>query len=218
MTDRPRHQVVHLDDIEEIPAVDGTLRWKPVRRTLDIRAFGTNAYAADAGQDIVEAHDESGSGAGGHEELYVVLRGRAEFVLDGETVDAPAGTLVFAGEPAVQRQAKALEDGTLILAVGADPAAPFEVSPWETWFLADPHSAAGDHDRAAEIMREAREELTGNPAYHYNLACYLIRGGRHDEAMAELRAARDADPDRIARWSQDDADLDPVRSRPDFPL
>ena len=67
------------------------MRWKPVRRTLGVGAFGVNAYAADAGQQVVEDHDETGSGAGGHEELYVVMRGHARFTLDGDDVEAPAG-------------------------------------------------------------------------------------------------------------------------------
>jgi len=97
-----RFRTTSLDAIEEIPAVGGTLRWKPVRRTLGIRAFGINAYAADTGQDVVEEHDEvGGAGAGGHEELYLVAAGHARFTIDGEDVDAPAGTLVFLPEPEV---------------------------------------------------------------------------------------------------------------------
>jgi hypothetical protein len=37
--------------------VFGTLVWKPVRKTLDITAFGINAYtAANAGDEVVEEH------------------------------------------------------------------------------------------------------------------------------------------------------------------
>ena len=42
-----------------------------------------------------ETAEPSGEEDPGNEELYVVLRGRARFEIDGETVDAPAGTLVF---------------------------------------------------------------------------------------------------------------------------
>ena len=218
MEERPRYRVISLDAIEDVPAVDGTLRWKPVRRTLDVRAFGVNAYAADAGQDVVEDHDETGSGAGGHEELYVVVRGRARFTLDGEEHDAPAGTLVFAGDPRVRRSARAEEDGTLVLAVGSDPAAAYTVSPWEHWFLAEARSEAGDHDAAIAIMAAARDEHAGNPAYHYNGACLLVRAGRLDEAVEELRRAHEADAGKVARWAADDRELDPLRGRPDWPL
>jgi tetratricopeptide (TPR) repeat protein len=215
---RAPYTVTSLDAIEEVPVVDGTLRWKPVRRTLDARAFGVNAYAADAGQDVVEEHDETGAGAGGHEELYVVVRGRATFTLDGAEHDAPAGTLVFAGDPAVRRHARAVEDGTLVLAVGGDPVAAYTVAAWESWFLAEARSRAGDHDAALAIMADVREANAGNASYHYNHACFLARAGRLDDAAAELRAAVDADPERIARWADGDADLDPLRGREDWPL
>ena len=74
---------VRLDEIEPISVVDGTLLWRPVRRTLDIGAFGINAYVApNAGDDVVEEHTERSLG---HEEVYVVLTGRATFTLDDES-------------------------------------------------------------------------------------------------------------------------------------
>jgi hypothetical protein len=215
---RPPYVVTTLDAVEELPAVGGSLRWKPVRRTLDLRAFGINAYAGDAGQDVVEPHDETGSGAGGHEELYLVVRGRARFTLDGEEHDAPAGTLVFAGDPRVRRAAQAQEDGTLVLAIGADPAEPYRVSAWEHSFVAEARSGAGDHEAAIATMAAARADHAGNPSYHYNFACFLARAGRVDEAAAELRHAHDADPARVAGWAQGDGDLDALRDRPDWPL
>ena len=216
--ERPPYVVTSLDDVEELPAVGGSLRWRPVRRTLGVTAFGVNAYAADAGQDVVEAHDETGDGAGGHEELYLVVRGRARFELDGSEHDAPAGTLVFARDPRVRRAAQALEDGTLVLAIGADPEEPYRVSSWEHSFLAEARSGAGDHDAAIATMEAARAEQDGTPPFHYNLACFLARAGRLDEAAAELRRAHDADPGKVAKWAQGDADLDPLRDRADWPL
>ena len=60
----------------------GTLRWTPVRKHFGITAFGVNAYTAtEVGQDVVEEHTEERLG---HEEMYVVLSGRATFVLDRE--------------------------------------------------------------------------------------------------------------------------------------
>ena len=70
-----RWESVRLDEIDPIAVVDGTLLWRPVRRTLDIGAFGINAYVApNAGDDVVEEHTERSLG---HEEVYVVLAGRA---------------------------------------------------------------------------------------------------------------------------------------------
>ena len=62
-----------------------------------------------SGDRIINEHDESEE-QDLQEELYLVQRGRATFELDGERVDAPAGTLVFA-RPDVKRTAFAEERG-----------------------------------------------------------------------------------------------------------
>ncbi|HEU4974380.1 MAG TPA: hypothetical protein VFT50_04780 [Baekduia sp.] len=142
----PRFRTTTFAEIEELPVVDGTIRWKPVRRTLGITAFGTNAYVADAGQEVVEPHDElgpDGAEGGGHEELYVVVSGHARFTIDDEELDAPAGTLVFLPDPAAPRRAVAVQDGTTVLAVGAQPGVPYRVSEWEERFVAEGRAAAG---------------------------------------------------------------------------
>jgi tetratricopeptide (TPR) repeat protein len=213
-----RFRSTTLDAIDEVSVVGGTLRWKPVRRTLGITAFGINAYTADAGRDVVETHDELGSGSGGHQELYLVVSGRARFTVDGEELDAPAGTLVFLPEPAARRGAVAEQDGTTVLAIGADPDEPYSVSPWEYWFLAEDQSLRGDHAAAVETVREALPEHEGNPSLHYNLACFLARDGRLDDALAELRRAYDADPDKVQAWGERDADLEPLRAMGGYPL
>lgn len=100
----PAWRSIRLEEIEPIPVVEGTLLWRPVRRTLGVGAFGINAYVApNAGDDVVEEHTESTLR---HEEVYVVLSGRATFTLDGETLDAPAGTVVFVEDPLVRRHAR----------------------------------------------------------------------------------------------------------------
>ena len=66
----------------------------PGRHHLGITAFGATAWTGrEAGDRIINEHDEADE----DEELYVVLSGRARFELDGDAVDAPAGTFVFAG-------------------------------------------------------------------------------------------------------------------------
>ena len=214
----PRFRVTTLDDVGEIPVVGGSLRWKPLRRTLDVRAFGINAYVADAGHDVVEEHDETGAGAGGHQELYLVLRGHARFTIDGEELDAPAGTVVFLPEPATRRAAKAAQDDTMVLAVGGDPAAPYAVSPWEHWFAAEPAWAAGDYDGAVATMLEGLPEHEGNPNLHYQLACALALGGRHDEALEHLGKAYAAAPEQVAKWAEKDTDLDALRGMGGYPI
>ena len=116
-------RVISIDEVESLPVLGGELQWHPLRHTLGIRAFGMNAYtAAKAGDLVVEEHDE---GSLGHEEVYVVLAGRATFTLDGEEFDAPAGTVVHLADPKVTRVARAVEDGTRVLAVGGPPDAAF---------------------------------------------------------------------------------------------
>src|SRR3954469_9677103 len=145
------YRVIALDEIEALPGPD-TLTWRPVRATLGLKAFGTNAYtAAEAGEDVVEPHTESE-----HEELYFVFRGRARFTLDGETFDAPAGTYVHLPDPKVHRHAVALEPGTTVMSFGGPPT--FEPSAWEARFLAWGRARAagrrGDREAALEGLRE----------------------------------------------------------------
>ena len=124
------HRVVHLDDIERVQGPD-TLTWLPVRATLDIRAFGCNAYVAGAeGEDVVEPHTEEGAD---HQELYFVARGRAEFTVDGDRFEAPAGTYIFIPDPQSHRHAVAAEAGTTVLSFGGPPT--FEPSEWEGRWL-----------------------------------------------------------------------------------
>jgi tetratricopeptide (TPR) repeat protein len=213
-----RYRSVRLDDVEEIRVNGGALRWKPLRRTLGIRAFGMNAYAAQAGEEVVEEHDEVGSaGSGGHEEVYLVASGAARFVVDGEALDAPAGTLVFLPSPEARRSAVALQDGTIVVAVGGEPGRAYEVSPWEFYFAAEGPAARGDYAGAVATVAEALPEHEGNPNVHYSLACFLARDGKLDEAMAHLERAHAAAPEKIARWAADDEDLAPLRDREGFP-
>ena len=130
MEPAPAYGVLHLDAVDAIPVAG--VRWKPVRRTLGIEAFGINAYTADFGEHVVEEHDETGGGAGGHEEVYAVIAGSARFKLDGQTFDVAAPGFVKPDSPAVHREAHAIEGGTIVLAVGAAPGKPFEISAWET--------------------------------------------------------------------------------------
>jgi hypothetical protein len=105
--------------------------WKPVRHSLGIEAFGVNAWLGrSAGDEVIEEHDETGED-GGQEELYFVVGGRATFTIDGERLDAPAGTFVALRDPALVRVAVAEESGTLVLAVGGVRGAAFEPSEWE---------------------------------------------------------------------------------------
>jgi lysophospholipase L1-like esterase/mannose-6-phosphate isomerase-like protein (cupin superfamily) len=127
---RPPWEAVHLDDVPVTEPADGfglqlVGEWRQIRAHFGIREFSANAFVAtEAGQEIVHAHVETPNDPEhrrGGEELYLVLNGRAVAELDGERVDAPAGTLVFVGDPATLRSFTAVEPGTRVLTFGPYP-------------------------------------------------------------------------------------------------
>ncbi len=200
------YQIAHLSELETFPVGERGLLWHPIRSRLGIEAFGVNAYtSAEVGGEVVEEHTET---ALGHEELYVVVSGRALFTLDGEPVDAPAGTLVHLPDPAVRRQAVAQEPGTTVLAIGAKRGEGFTPSSWEAAFRAE-HLPP---DETVRLLEENAERHPGEPAAFYNLACFRARAGDREGAVADLRRANELDPGRVREWARDDADLDPIRA------
>ena len=209
-------EAVHIDDLDEIPVGEGVV-WRPLRRRLGIRAFGTNAYTSEGvGKHIVEEHDELGSGAGGHEEMYVVVRGRATFTIGSESLDAPAGTIVFVRDPALKRVAIAEEEGTVVLAVGGEPGLAYEVSPWEWNFAAIPLLRAERWPEAITLLEEGLRERPENASLLYNLACAESRAGRAVEALTHLQEAVRRNP-AYRENARHDADFDPIRREPGFP-
>ena len=207
-------RVVHLDQLERIDAAGGI--FQPIRRRLGVRSFGINAYTArEAGDQVIEPHNETGAGAGRHEEIYVVLAGRAEFTVAGEVIDAPAGTLVFVPDVATERGAVAREASTTVLVVGAPAGAPLPTSPFEYWFAAEPAYRAGDYDRAVAAASEGLAEWPGHPVINYQLACYHALAGRRERALEHLARAVEREP-KVAGWAEGDADLDSIRTDPAF--
>jgi tetratricopeptide (TPR) repeat protein len=196
------YEIAHLDDLERIPVAHG-LEWRPIRRRFGIRAFGTNAYTAEkTGDWVVEEHTEETLG---HEELYVVMRGRARFTLDGEEIDAPAGTLVFLPDPSVKRMAVEEEDGTVVLAVGAKPGEAFTPSAWEWYFQAYEQPT---EQGIETLQRGIAEDGERGPLY-YHLACLEARAGRLDDARTHLDRAFELDP-RLREHAEKDDDLKEV--------
>jgi tetratricopeptide (TPR) repeat protein len=198
------YEIASLTELESFPG-PGTLRWTPVRKHLGITAFGINAYVAtEVGQDVVEEHTE---GRLGHEEVYVVVSGRATFVLDGDEVEVPAGSLVFLRDPAVKRYARAEEPGTTVLALGGKPGL-HEVSAWERFFVS--YAVVDDNpERAVAELEEGLAERPDHAALHYHLACILSRTGRIEEARASLDRALELDP-TLREWAETDEDLKPL--------
>jgi len=202
VSDGDRFAVTRIDELPEVPVPAAGIVWRPIRRTLGIQAFGVNAYTADAGQTVVEEHTEERLG---HEELYVVVAGRATFELDAERVDAPAGTLVFLRDPSVRRHAVAEEPGTTVLAVGGKPGEPFSPSAWEWYFAAETQPT----EQGIATIRAGIEQLGEIPPLLYGLACLEGRAGRIDEARAHLEQAVAGDP-TFGEYAKTDPDLKEV--------
>lgn len=203
---RRRARAVRLDEIEALPGPD-TLTWRPVRATLGLRAFGTNAYTADrAGLDVVEPHTEDPDLA--HEELYFVHAGRATFTIDGEEMDAPAGTYVFVPDPASHRHAVAAEPGTTVLSFGGP--ATFEPSAWEWTFRASAQRQVGDREAAHRTLAEGLAAHPESAAVRYELACLAATGGDADDALERLAEAIGCDAS-VADHARGDADLATLR-------
>ena len=197
------YQVAHLSELDRVPVMEG-LEWRPIRRRLGISAFGVNAYTAEkVGDWVVEEHTEEQLG---HEEAYLVVKGHATFTLDDETVDAPAGTIVFISDPGIKRKAVADEEETTVLAVGAKPGEAFTPSAWEWYFQA----YAEPTEQGIETLRSGIEVDGERGPLYYHLACLEARAGRLDDAKAHLARAIELEP-RLADRAAEDDDLKEVR-------
>jgi hypothetical protein len=188
--------------------------WAPIRGHFGIEAFGVNSWTSSAaGEDVINDHNEQQSG---HEELYVVLEGRATFTVDGDEVDAPAGTLVFVAEPGAQRRAVAAEPVTTVLAVGAKPGEAYQPLGWEWSSDAFPFFQSGEPERAFELLAAADEQHPDSPSVLYNLACAEALLGKSDDAVRHLHRAVEL-YEGFAGYARDDPDFDSVRTHPGFP-
>jgi len=175
-----------------------------------VTGFGVNAWTATvAGDALIEAHDETSTGAGAHEELYLVLTGRATFTIAGEELDAPSGTLVLI-DVGTRRSAVAAEPDTTVLVLGGRPGAVLPVSPFEHYYAAQPAYDAGDYDRAVAIASEGLRDHPDHPLIHYQLACFHALAGRLPEARRSLDIAFAGD-ERTREWAADDEDLAALR-------
>ena len=202
-----------LSEMETI-AGPGSLRWAPVRRHFDIEAFGVNAYiAADAGQDIVELHTEE---VRQHEEAYIVLSGGATFTLDGDVTEAPAGTIVFIRDPAIERSAVATEPGTTVVAVGARPGVPYTPGPWEPIYAAKARGDEGDYEAAIGELQRGLEIHPDHPAILYRLAGWEALAGQRDAALVHLERAV-AQRDSLREQAAGDEVFDSIRNDFRFP-
>lgn len=191
-------------------------RWAMVRTHFGITAFGVNAYVADEpGSELVGEHDELGERAGKHEELYFVGNGHATFTVNGDEIDAPAGTFVFVRDPAAKRSAVAKEAGTTIIVAGGKPGEAFTPSAWERNAPALAFFGTGEYDKAVKELERLHAETPEDAGVLYNLACAESLSGKGDQAVEHLRRAVGLDAS-FREHAQKDSDFDAIRGDPEF--
>jgi hypothetical protein len=118
-------RMLHLPDVPETVIPSG--RWQALNEPLGIRNFGVSAVAMDPGDEFDIEHDESDAG---HQEVYVVVSGRAGFRLGDEEVEAGPGDIVAVADPAETRDYWAIEPGTRVVCFGAGPGAEHPYGRW----------------------------------------------------------------------------------------
>ena len=187
--------------------------WSPLRMHLDVRSFGVNAWTAtEAGGRLIGEHDEVPSG---HEELYLITAGSATFTVDGDEIEAPAGTVVFVPDPASKRTAVADEAGTTVFAVGGQPDAVYRPRAWEQNASVFPLFGEGDYNGAKRALTEALDRYEDREGLLYNLACAEARLGETDAAIGHLGESIALRPS-FAELARNDEDLDALKSDPRF--
>ena len=194
--------------IEELTRENG---WAPLRAHLGARAFGINAFTKNAGDDVINEHTEAASG---HEELYIVLSGRARFTVDGEERDAPVGTVVLV-PPGTMRKADAVEDNTTVVVVGGRAGAAYRPRAFETNLVIFPMFGEGKIEEAREILRGVVDTYEDGESIEYNLACCEARLGDVGTAFEHLERALPGRPD-LVELARGDDDLAALRDDPRF--
>jgi mannose-6-phosphate isomerase-like protein (cupin superfamily) len=196
-----------LDEVEALPWQGTELIWRPLRAVLKTHIAGMAAYTADrVGQEIVEGHTEISAGRG-HEEVYVVLHGRATFTLGEVEVDAPTGTFVRV-DPQVHRRAVAAEPDTAVLALGGPATFQPSASEWIERARAYAHS---DPARARAVVDELEAVRPHSRGVGIGEAILALAAGDRAAAEAALSALLDREPD-LREALAADPDLGPLVS------
>jgi hypothetical protein len=207
MDNNAKWRVARLDDLERRG------RFIPVREHLGIHSFGINAVRLGDDGTLINEHDELASG---QEEVYVVLDGTATFEIDGQTIEAPAGT--FVSVPPESRR-KATGDAT-VLALGGTPGEVYQGLDWgEAWSIHNESMTAYGEQRYADALTAVRSGLERFPDHaglNYNYACFATLAGEiDDETFNRLRRSGELFPPFRGQAQADD-DFAAVRDDPRF--
>ena len=204
------YAIARLDEIDTL--LDGRYSYRPVRHHVGITSFGATEWVGAAvGDPVIGEYDEDSQPA---EELFVVVSGRAVFDVDGEELEAPAGTVISTA-PGTPRTAVAAEPATTILVIDGTPGKAYDATGWELWAPVRPLYDRGEHD---ELRARLDDLIAANPQYPmlvYNLACSDSLSGRSAEAIEHLRRAIDA-AEKFREHAREDSDFDPIRDEPAF--
>ena len=110
-----------------------------------------------------------------------MVDGQATFEIDGETVEAPAGTLLYVS-PEARR--KATGEAT-ILAFGGIPGEAYQGLDWgEAWpFHTESMTAYGEqrYSDALQAVRGGLERVPDHAGLNYNYACFSTLAGETDD-------------------------------------
>ncbi len=125
----PDYTAKQIDDMETF--YDGLFR--KGRAELGAKSFGLAFVELEPGADNHPDHDH----AGGQEEVFIVLRGSGEIVIDGETVPMDPQTAVRVG-PGAKRKINPGPDGMRLVAIGGTPGQVYEPSDYTEVGAPDP--------------------------------------------------------------------------------
>src|SRR5205814_5260951 len=101
-------------------------KWKLVRRTLGLRAFGVSLVDIPPGEEIPE-HDEVDRD---QEEVFFILEGTPTLIVDGEDHPAPAGSLARLDPEHKRTVRNDGEDTASVLIASAPRSSGYEPMEW----------------------------------------------------------------------------------------
>jgi quercetin dioxygenase-like cupin family protein len=203
------YAVLSLDQLDRFPAMTGAPVLMPLRRPLDVRAFGINCWTAPVGAPVIERHSEPA----GDDEVYIVMRGRTRFLVGDDTFEAGPGTVVHV-PPDTLREAIAAEPETLVVAVGAKPGEAFEPKSWEDFQIAFAQARGQGEEEARALLADmlARQPDAWQPAY--NAAGFEVLTGHTDAAFEHLERALALGPPRVRQLAADSEEFAALHSDP----